>query len=96
MIMEVSIMIMFIVILFAIYIGNNFMCSQSESILETICYSILIGGLLFFTLSCYTTFLFDYATQKTIVEIENKEIKYEVTSIEPNTGKVLTIKLLDE
>ena len=91
-----GIMIMFIVTLFVIYIANNFMCSQSESKFETIYYSILIGGLLFFILSCYTTFLFDYATQKTIVEIENQEIKYEVTSIEPNTGKVLTIKLLDE
>lgn len=89
-------MIMFIVLLFAIYIGNNFMCSQSESNLETIYYSILIGGLLFFILSCYTTFIFDYATQKTIVEIENKEIKYEVTSIEPNTGKVLHVKLIEE
>lgn len=94
--MEVSIMIMFIVLLFAIYIGNNFMCSLSESNLETIYYSILIDGLLFLTLLFYSMFLCDYFTQKTIVEIENKEIKYEVTSIEPNTGKVLTIKLLDE
>lgn len=87
---------MFIVILFAVYIGNNFMCSLSESKLETIFYSIFIGGLLFLTLLFYSMFLCDYFTQKTIVEIENKEIKYEVTSIEPNTGKVLRVKLIEE
>lgn len=88
-----AIIIIFVVMLFVIFFLNTFMCSQSDSKFETIYFSITIGLLFALTLTYYSGSLYAYVEEKTIVKMENQEINYEVTSIEPNTGKVLTIKL---
>lgn len=91
-----AIIIILVVHLFIIFFLNSFMCSQSESKSETIFFSMMLGIVMFILLFHYGKVLSAYATEKTIVEMENQEIKYEVTSIDPNTGKVLTIKLNEE
>lgn len=91
-----AMIIILVVILFVIFFLNTFACSQSDSKFETVYCSIIIGLLFAFTLTYYSGCLYAYVEEKTIVKMENQEIKYEVTSIEPNTGKVLTIKLNEE
>lgn len=94
--METIMMITLGVLIFIVYFFNTFMCMKSDSKFEMLYLSTMFGCLLFLIFLYYSVSLSDYIEKNTIIKMENQEVKYEVTSIEPNTGKVLTIKLKEE
>lgn len=91
-----AILIIFYIIPLIIFISNTLICSNSVDKVEIAYYSILLGMILYLTLFYYSISLSYYIKEDTIIKMENQEIKYEVTSIEPNTNKILTIKLINE